>query len=186
VEQRTVIAAHTESCAQCLKELTWLRTESGLFAERAKRTPVPQLWTQVEQQLARPSVQPSRGRWAMGTQTKQWLAVGAAAAAMVMMSLGAFSPLRLRDSAVDWLRKPFAGASGVDSKHHAAAASDAADSEADESDSHSASLRGRNRQARGQRHGVSDNIWQPMYKSMWAALVKPSCTSKMARSKRCA
>ncbi|HPH28984.1 MAG TPA: hypothetical protein PLA87_19175, partial [Pseudomonadota bacterium] len=38
VEQRTVIAAHTESCAQCLKELTWLRTESGLFAERAKRT----------------------------------------------------------------------------------------------------------------------------------------------------
>ena len=53
VEQRTVIAAHTESCAQCLKELTWLRTESGLFAERAKRTPVPQLWTQVEQQLAR-------------------------------------------------------------------------------------------------------------------------------------
>jgi anti-sigma factor RsiW len=139
VEQRTVIAAHTESCAQCLKELTWLRTESGLFAERAKRTPVPQLWTQVEQQLARPSVQPSRGRWAMGTQTKQWLAVGAAAAAMVMMSLGAFSPLRLRDSAVDWLRKPFAGASGVDSKHHAAAASDAADSEADESDSHSAS-----------------------------------------------
>lgn len=139
VEQRTVIAAHTESCAQCLKELTWLRTESGLFAERAKRTPVPQLWTQVEQQLARPAVQPSRGRWAMGTQTKQWLAVGAAAAAMVMMSLGAFSPLRLRDSAVDFLRKPFAGASGVDSKHHAAAASDAADSEADESDSHSAS-----------------------------------------------
>jgi len=136
VEQRTVIAAHTESCAQCLKELTWLRTESGLFAERAKRTQVPQLWTQVEQQLARPSVQPSRGRWAnMGTQTKQWLAVGAAAAAMVMMSLSAFSPLRLRDSAVDWLRKPFAGASGVDSKHHAAAASDAADSEADESDS---------------------------------------------------
>ena len=137
VEQRTVIAAHTESCAQCLKELTWLRTESGLFAERAKRTPVPQLWTQVEQQLARPSVQPSRGRWTMGTQTKQWLAVGAAAAAMVMMSLGAFSPLRLRDSAVDWLRKPFAGASDVDSKRPAAAASDAADSEADESDSHS-------------------------------------------------
>jgi len=73
----------------------------------------------------------------MGTQTKQWLAVGAAAAAMVMMSLGAFSPLRLRDSAVDWLRKPFAGASDVDSKRPAAAASDAADSEADESDSHS-------------------------------------------------
>lgn len=50
------IEAHAETCARCRHELSWLRTEVGLFSQRAAREEVNRLWEGVarEQHARRP------------------------------------------------------------------------------------------------------------------------------------
>jgi hypothetical protein len=77
------VEGHVAQCAECERELSWLRAERALMARRPA-PPVQQLWAGIEARLAqRPRLH--RPRWA------RRIAVGsaglAAAAAVILMSM---------------------------------------------------------------------------------------------------
>ena len=51
-DQSIVVSAHTDECEACGRELSWLRAEHELFAQRARGVPPSQVWAQIEQQIA--------------------------------------------------------------------------------------------------------------------------------------
>jgi len=102
-EQAAALKSHLESCASCQSELSWLRAERELFSGRA-RPPrfdaVPtNLWQGIEARLpAVPPIAAMPQRKRAGRLTGSGLGVVAAAAAMlVMLSVGAVGGLHLRE-----------------------------------------------------------------------------------------
>jgi hypothetical protein len=77
-DRASAIEAHVQACAECSRELSWLRAERALLARR----PVPDtahLWAAVAARLRQPRRRPHRAwRIAVG-------AAGAAAAAAVLL-----------------------------------------------------------------------------------------------------
>ncbi len=98
-DQSIVISAHTDECEACGRELSWLRAEQELFAQRARGVPPSQVWAQIEQQIAarvtRKEATPKGLRrlfqQTFHDQKAQWVAVGAAAVAL--FGIVAASPL---------------------------------------------------------------------------------------------
>lgn len=98
-DQSIVVSAHTDECEACGRELSWLRAEHELFAQRARGVPPSQVWAQIEQQIAarvtRKEATPKGLRRLLQQtfhdQKAQWVAVGAAAVAL--FGIVAASPL---------------------------------------------------------------------------------------------
>ncbi len=107
-EDRSIlISAHTDDCAVCGRELSWLRAERELFAQRARGVPPSEVWAQIEARIeSRLSEQLVKAKTPAGglrrrlllsfqRERAQWYAVGAAAAAIFgIVAISPLSPLR--------------------------------------------------------------------------------------------
>ena len=127
-EETAELTTHTDCCPVCAKELSWLRAEKEMFAQRALGVPPSKVWSQVEAQLsqrlaAQMAVQPigTRFRQRLRAQRLQWLAVGVAAAMMGILAASPLSPLRLHDSLSGLLGRPLFTRSATDGSSKSAA-----------------------------------------------------------------
>lgn len=107
-EDRSILlSAHTDDCPVCGRELSWLRAERELFAQRARGVPPSEVWSQIEARIeSRLSDQLAARRTATGSlrrrlllsfqrERAQWYAVGAAAAAIFgVVAISPLSPFR--------------------------------------------------------------------------------------------
>src|SRR5712671_3039195 len=79
------IAAHVAQCAQCARELAWLRAENALLGRRPS-PPTEHLWPAIAARLSHPRRRPHRA-------LRVSLAAGAAAAAAAVL-VAVFRPGR--------------------------------------------------------------------------------------------
>ena len=77
------VDAHAETCAQCARELAWLRAESELVRRRAQPPLSPELWQRIDERLhaAIPITRARRWRAVAGVA----VAVAAAAALAIVV-----------------------------------------------------------------------------------------------------
>lgn len=106
-DRSIVLSAHTDDCVLCQRELSWLRAERELFAQRALGVPPSEVWSKIEARIesqiserqlsvrSEPGSFRRRLRMSFQRERAQWYAVGAAAAAIFgLVAISPLSPLR--------------------------------------------------------------------------------------------